>query len=152
MFWGSVAANNQPVSTKYMYAAKRKGTKIIVINPYREPAMDGYWIPSIAESALFGTKLADDFYQVNIGGDIAFMNGVMKVWFEMEAAQPGSAIDHAFVREHTNGLRGAARACARSRTGTTLEQSSGLSRERMREFAELLARAQVRASSSGAWG
>ena len=33
---------------------------------------------------LFGTKLADDFYQVNIGGDIAFMNGVMKHWFEME--------------------------------------------------------------------
>jgi anaerobic selenocysteine-containing dehydrogenase len=33
VFWGSVAANNQPVSTKYMYAAKRKGTKIIVINP-----------------------------------------------------------------------------------------------------------------------
>ncbi|MBR3120279.1 MAG: molybdopterin-dependent oxidoreductase, partial [Oceanobacillus sp.] len=37
IFWGSVAANNQPVSTKYMYAAKRKGTKIIIINPYHEP-------------------------------------------------------------------------------------------------------------------
>ncbi|KAE9714775.1 molybdopterin-dependent oxidoreductase, partial [Escherichia coli] len=36
IFWGSVAANNQPVSTKYMYAAKKKGTKIIVINPYKE--------------------------------------------------------------------------------------------------------------------
>ena len=79
VFWGSVAANNQPVSTKYMYAAKRKGTKIIVINPYYEPSMEQYWIPSIAESALFGTKLADDVYQVNIGGDIAFMNGIMKV-------------------------------------------------------------------------
>ena len=87
VFWGSVAANNQPVSTKYMYAAKRKGTKIIVINPYREPAMDGYWVPSIPESALFGTKIADDFYQVNIGGDIAFMHGVMKHWFEMEQNQ-----------------------------------------------------------------
>ncbi|GAX89515.1 hypothetical protein [Effusibacillus lacus] len=67
-----------------MYADKRKGTKIIVINPYHEPAMEKYWIPSIAESALFGTKIADDFYQVNIGGDIVFMNGVMKHWFEME--------------------------------------------------------------------
>src|SRR5699024_10335640 len=37
LFWGSVAANNQPVSTKYMYAAKRKGTKIIIINPFYEP-------------------------------------------------------------------------------------------------------------------
>lgn len=43
IFWGSVAANNQPVSTKYIYAAKKKGTKIIVINPYKEPAMEKYW-------------------------------------------------------------------------------------------------------------
>src|SRR5690625_850413 len=104
LFWGSVAANNQPVSTKYMYAAKRKGTKIIIINPYYEPAMEKYWIPSNLESALFGTKLADDVYQVNIGGDIAFMHGIMKHWFEMEGAQPGSAINQTFVQEHVNGL------------------------------------------------
>src|SRR5690625_3972311 len=104
LFWGSVAANNQPVSTKYMYAAKRKGTKIIIINPYYEPAMEKYWIPSNVESALFGTKIADDVYQVNIGGDIAFMHGIMKHWFEMEEAQPGSAINQTFVQEHVNGL------------------------------------------------
>lgn len=141
VFWGSVAANNQPVSTKYMYAAKRKGTKIIVINPYYEPSMEQYWIPSIPESALFGTKLADDFYQVNIGGDIAFMNGVMKHWFEMEEQSPGSAIDHAFVEEHANGYE-ALRAHVVQQNWAQLEQSSGLSRERMLEFAYLLARAK----------
>lgn len=140
VFWGSVAANNQPVSTKYMYAAKRKGTKIIVINPYYEPSMEKYWIPSIPESALFGTKLADDVYQVNIGGDIAFMNGVMKVWFEMEEREPGSAINHAFVQAHTNGFE-QLRAHIAQQDWTTLAQSSGLSRERIREFADLLARA-----------
>ncbi len=141
VFWGSVAANNQPVSTKYMYAAKRKGTKIICINPYREPAMEGYWIPSIAESALFGTKIADDFYQVNIGGDIAFMNGVMKVWFEMEEQNPGSAIDHAFVREHTNGFE-ELKAFVTAMDWESIEKSSGLARFRIREFAELLARSR----------
>ncbi|MFC3799599.1 FdhF/YdeP family oxidoreductase [Cohnella sp. GCM10012308] len=138
VFWGSVASNNQPVSTKYMYAAKRKGTKIIVINPYREPAMEGYWVPSIPESALFGTKLADDFYQVNIGGDIAFMNGVMKHWFDMEDDRPGSAIDHAFVKAHANGYE-ALRTHVREQEWGALERSSGLSRERMAEFAQLLA-------------
>ncbi|MDO3678796.1 FdhF/YdeP family oxidoreductase [Paenibacillus ehimensis] len=141
VFWGSVAANNQPVSTKYMYAAKRKGTKIVVINPYYEPSMDQYWIPSIAESALFGTKLANDFYQVNIGGDIAFMNGVMKHWFEMEEADPGSAVDHDFVRTHTNGYE-ELRAHVMRQDWTLLESSSGLSRERMGEFARLLAAAK----------
>jgi molybdopterin-dependent oxidoreductase alpha subunit len=141
VFWGSVAANNQPVSTKYMYAAKRKGTKIIMINPYREPAMENYWIPSIPESALFGTKIVDDVYQVNIGGDIAFMNGVMKHWFEMEEMEPGSAIDTTFVDMHTNGFE-ELKGHVTSQDWALLEKSSGLSKERMLEFAKLLAKSK----------
>jgi molybdopterin-dependent oxidoreductase alpha subunit len=141
VFWGSVAANNQPVSTKYMYAAKRKGTKIICINPYKEPAMEGYWVPSIPESALFGTKIADDIYQVNIGGDIAFMNGVMKHWFEMEERRPGSAVNHEFVRQHANGYE-ELKAHVEKQSWDRLEQSCGVTKERMREFAELLASAK----------
>ncbi|WP_199619348.1 FdhF/YdeP family oxidoreductase [Paenibacillus alkalitolerans] len=140
IFWGSAAANNQPVSTKYMYAAKKAGTKIIMINPYREPSMEKYWIPSIAESALFGTKIVDDVYQVNIGGDIAFMNGVMKIWFEMEEREPGSAIDRTFVEEHTNGIE-KLKSHVMAQDWELLEKSSGLNRERMQEFARLLARA-----------
>ena len=141
VFWGSVPANNQPVSTKYMYAAKKAGTKIILINPYKEPAMEKYWIPSVADSALFGTKIVDDFYQVNIGGDIAFMNGVMKHWFEMEEAQPGSAIDHAFVKQHANGMA-ELKKHVMIQEWEKLEASSGLTRERMKEFAVLLAKAK----------
>lgn len=141
LFWGSVAANNQPVSTKYMYAAKRKGTKIIIINPHYEPAMEKYWIPSIPESALFGTKLADDVYQVNIGGDIAFMHGIMKHWFEMEEKEYGSAVNHEFVKEHVNGYE-ELREKVVAYDWEQLEKSSGLSRERMKELAELLANAK----------
>ncbi|APT51190.1 formate dehydrogenase [Bacillus safensis] len=140
IFWGSVAANNQPVSTKYMYAAKKKGTKIIVINPYKEPAMEKYWVPSIPESALFGTKIADDFYQVNIGGDIAFMNGVIKHWFDMEQHAPHSALDHEFIQNHTTGIQDLKRHVAQLKW-KDLEASSGLSKERMKEFATLLANA-----------
>ncbi|GAB3792622.1 FdhF/YdeP family oxidoreductase [Virgibacillus kimchii] len=139
VFWGSVAANNQPVSTKYMYAAKKKGTKIIIINPYHEPAMDNYWVPSVPESALFGTKIADQFYQVNIGGDIAFMHGIMKHWFEMEETEYGSAIDHDFVRKHVNGLE-ELRVKAMAYDWEQLEKSSGITEAEMRELAELLAK------------
>ncbi len=141
LFWGSVAANNQPVSTKYMYAAKRKGTKIIIINPYHEPAMDEYWVPSIPESALFGTKIADDVYQVNIGGDIAFMHGIMKHWFEMEEVNPGSALDHQFINEHVNGLE-ELREKVMTYDWNVLEKSSGISKERMFELAQLLAKSK----------
>lgn len=141
IFWGSVAANNQPVSTKYMYAAKKAGTKIIMINPYREPSMEKYWIPSIPESALFGTKIVDDVYQVNIGGDIAFMNGIMKHWFDMEEQEPGSAIDHQFVQEHVNGFE-ELKEHIKKQVWEKLEKSSGLTRERMLEFAQLLAKSK----------
>ncbi|WP_100397885.1 FdhF/YdeP family oxidoreductase [Bacillus sp. FJAT-44742] len=138
LFWGSVASNASPVSTKYMLEAKKKGTKIIVVNPYREPSMDEYWVPSVTESALFGTKVADDFYQVNIGGDIAFMHGIMKHWFEMEKAEHGSAVNHEFVNEHVNGyeeLKGK----VEEQSWEEIITSSGVSKERIIELAELLA-------------
>lgn len=141
IFWGSVAANNQPVSTKYMYAAKKAGTKIICINPYKEPSMERYWIPSIAESALFGTKLVDTFVQVNIGGDIAFMNGVMKAWFEMEAAERGAAIDWRFVEAHTEGID-ELRTHVQALPWDVLERSSGVTRPDMEQFARMLAGAK----------
>lgn len=138
LFWGSVASNSSPVSTKYMLAAKKKGTKIIVINPYREPAMDEYWIPSVAESALFGTKIADDFYQVNIGGDIAFMHGIMKHWFDMEEQEESSAIHHEFVNNHVNGYE-ELKQKVQEQSWEDIVSSSGVPRERIEELAQLLA-------------
>jgi molybdopterin-dependent oxidoreductase alpha subunit len=141
LFWGSVASNSSPVSTKYMLEAKKKGTKIIVVNPYREPSMEQYWIPSNPESALFGTKIADDFYQVNIGGDIAFMHGIMKHWFDMEKIQQGSAINHEFVANHVNGYD-ELKAKVQEQTWEHIVESSGVSKERIIELAEILAKAK----------
>ncbi|RXT06442.1 FdhF/YdeP family oxidoreductase [Ammoniphilus sp. CFH 90114] len=138
LFWGSVASNSSPVSTKYMLEAKKKGTKIIVVNPYKEPAMDEYWIPSNVESALFGTKLADDFYQVNIGGDIAFMHGIMKHWFEMEEKKYGSAINHEFVQKHVNGYE-ELKTKVKKQSWNDIVASSGITQERIVKLAELLA-------------
>ncbi|MCJ0930010.1 FdhF/YdeP family oxidoreductase [Virgibacillus halodenitrificans] len=141
LFWGSVASNSSPVSTKYMLAAKKKGTKIIVVNPYKEPAMDKYWVPSNVESALFGTKIADDFYQVNIGGDIAFMHGIMKHWFEMEEREPHAAINHEFVKEHVNGYE-ELKTKVEEQSWEAIVNSSGVERTRIIELAELLAKSK----------
>ncbi|MPZ15899.1 MAG: molybdopterin-dependent oxidoreductase [Chloroflexi bacterium] len=67
VFIGSDVPNNQPVTTKYLYYAKQKGTKVAVINPFREPGLERYWVPSV-----FDTRLADAFFQIHTGGDIAF--------------------------------------------------------------------------------
>jgi molybdopterin-dependent oxidoreductase alpha subunit len=135
VFIGSDTPNNQPVTTKYMYYAKKQGTKIAVINPYREPGLERYWVPSVFESALFGTKLADAFFQIHIGGDIAFLNGVVKTLIERDW------IDAKFIREHVADFDELKEALA-EQSWETLEKSSGASRQEMLRFAEMLAKAQ----------
>jgi molybdopterin-dependent oxidoreductase alpha subunit len=134
VFFGSHVANNQPVATKYMYRAKERGTRIAVVNSFREPAMERYWIPSIADSALFGTKLADDFYQVHQGGDVAFLNGVLKQLIDDDA------VDRDFLSEHTRGFDAVA-AEVSEQSWDDLERYSGVGRDEIAAFARMVAEA-----------
>ena len=78
VLFGSNVANNQPVTTKYLHEAKEHGAQVAVVNPYREPGLTRYWIPSIASSAIVGTTIADHWFDVHTGGDLAFLVGVLK--------------------------------------------------------------------------
>ncbi len=135
VFFGSHVANNQPVATKYMYRAKEKGTQIAVVNSFREPAMERYWIPSILDSALFGTKLADHFVQVHQGGDVAFLNGVLKHLIET------GRTNGAFIETHTVGFEAVAKELD-AEPWEDLERFSGVGRDEIRAFADLVARAR----------
>jgi molybdopterin-dependent oxidoreductase alpha subunit len=135
VFIGSDTPNNQPVTTKYMYYAKKQGTKIAVINPYREPGLERYWVPSVFESALFGTRLADRFFQVHIGGDVAFLNGVLKFLLERDQ------VDANFVRDHTEGIA-EMRAALAQQSLEMLERASGAPAAEMAAFADMLATAK----------
>ena len=135
VFIGSNVPNNQPVTTKYLYYAKQQGTKIAVINPYREPGLERYWVPSVFESALFGTKLADEFFAIHTGGDIAFLNGVLKHLVEINAT------DAHFIQEHTAGFRELKNLLA-NQPWELLEKYSGASRAEMQRFAQMYAQAK----------
>ncbi|MFN3326162.1 MAG: FdhF/YdeP family oxidoreductase [Bryobacteraceae bacterium] len=131
IFFGSNPANDQPVSMKFLHEAKKLGTKIVLVNPYREPGMDRYWIPSVASSALFGTDIADYWFPVAQGGDIAFLYGVLKILFE------NGWEDHDFVHGHATGFEELKAEAARLEWAE-LERQSGLPRASMAEFAELI--------------
>jgi molybdopterin-dependent oxidoreductase alpha subunit len=136
VFFGSNTPNNQPVTTKYIYYAKQQGTRVAVINPYREPGLERYWVPSVAESALFGTKIADEFFQVHTGGDRAFIAGVLRHLIEQ-----GWTNDD-FIRAHTNGFEDLKLEIGRQ-SWELLEASSGTSREEMLRFARMVAEAKT---------
>jgi molybdopterin-dependent oxidoreductase alpha subunit len=132
VFFGSNTPNNQPVTTKYLYEAVRRGARVAVVNPFREPGLERYWIPSVVESALFGTRLADDWFHVHTGGDLAFLIGVFRALVEE------GHVDEAFVRERTAGFD-AARDAALASDWAELVAESGASEAEMRRFARLLA-------------
>ena len=97
VLWGTNVANNQPVFTKYLYLARKRGARVVVVNPYLEPGLERYWVPSNAESALFGTKLCDLHVPVRPEGDVALANAVLQRLIERDA------VDHDWIAEHTEG-------------------------------------------------
>jgi molybdopterin-dependent oxidoreductase alpha subunit len=135
IFVGANVANNQPVTTKYLYYAKKAGTKVFVVNPYLEPGLERYWVPSVTESALFGTRIADDFFQIHAGGDIAFFYGVIRHLIE------NGWIDRDFIAQRTAGWS-EVEAKARSLTWEELERGSGQTRADMLRFAQAFGRAR----------
>src|SRR5512132_1901984 len=143
VFVGANVANNQPVAMKYLYHAKKAGTKIAVVNPYREPGMERYWVPSNVESALFGTTIADHYFLINVGGDIGFLNGALKQMIEQ------GLVDRGFIDNHTEGFDQLAQA-VNGQSWEELEALAGAPRQQMEEFAAMLGKART-AVLVGAW-
>lgn len=131
VFFGSNPANDQPVAMKYLHEAKAHGARVVLVNPYLEPGMERYWVPSTVRSALFGTDIADYWFPVAQGGDVAFLYGVLKVLIEH------GWYDAAFVDAHTEGF-----AALREQTERLefprLEAQAGLPRSSLEAFAELI--------------
>ncbi|WP_436794886.1 molybdopterin-dependent oxidoreductase [Actinospongicola halichondriae] len=95
VLWGSNPANNQPVFMKHLYLARKNGLRVVVVNPYLEPGLDRYWVPSTVESFLFGTQICDLHVPVRPGGDVALANAVLQKLIEW------GAVDEAFIADHT---------------------------------------------------
>lgn len=136
IFFGANPANDQPVTTKYLHEAKQQGTKVVLVNPYFEPGMKRYWVPSTASSAVFGTDIADYWFPVSTGGDIAFIYGVLKIIFA------NNWHDEKFARDYAVGIA-ELRQQAEALDWAVLEEQSGLKRASMQEFAELIHQANT---------
>ncbi len=136
LFFGANPANDQPVTTKYLHEAKKLGTKVVLVNPYLEPGMDRYWVPSNLQSALFGTAITDYWFPVAQGGDIAFLYGTLKIIFERGWQ------DEQFIRDHCGGFDELKRRTTEL-DWRDLERNAGLPRSSMEEMAELIHRART---------
>jgi molybdopterin-dependent oxidoreductase alpha subunit len=102
---GQNPGTNHPRMLTTLLNAKRRGCKIVHINPLPEVGTTRFKHPQ--EFWTWpggGTQLADLFLQVRINGDVALLKGLMKEVLDAEARSPGTAIDQQFINYYTTGF------------------------------------------------
>jgi molybdopterin-dependent oxidoreductase alpha subunit len=134
---GQNPGTNHPRMLTSLMHAKRRGCKIVHINPLPETGLERFKHPQEVWTWLGkGTKLANLFLQVRINGDVALLKGIMKELFDAEQRRPGNVLDHDFINSHTTGFEEFKAALARSHWGDILDQS-GVTKVKIEDAARI---------------
>lgn len=132
MIIGGNPASNHPRLMTSLTHLRRRGGKVVVINPVRELGMVRFRIPSDWRSMLFNANIATHYYQPHIGGDLAMLSGIAKGVVDL------SAHDMPFLQQHCRDADGYL-VWLGQLSWSELEAKSGVSERDMREIAELYA-------------
>jgi molybdopterin-dependent oxidoreductase alpha subunit len=138
---GQNPGTNSPRMMTELHKASRRGAPIIVFNPLKERALERFAAPQDPiEMATFGsTRIASEYCQVKVGGDVAALKGIVKLVLEADdaarlAGQP-SVLDTAFIAEHTDGFEAFA-ADIRQCAWEDILSTSGLPRAQLERVAQ----------------
>ncbi|MGH7899792.1 MAG: FdhF/YdeP family oxidoreductase, partial [Candidatus Binatia bacterium] len=139
---GQNPGTNHPRMFTTLIAAKKRGCRIVTVNPLKERALVRFTHPQDVLGMLTGgTEISDVYLQVRIGGDIALLKGVMKEVLAAEDRAPGTVLDRDFIETHTAGFD-AFRAALEREGFDDLVAESGIARDDMRRAAELYAKSE----------
>ena len=135
--FGHNPGTNHPRMLSTLRELSLRGVPIIAVNPLRERGLERFASPQHPTEMLGGqgTPIAQTYYQVKIGGDVAFLKGMMK-WLVAN-----NALDHAFIAEHTAGIE----ALCQDLDATSWDDivaTSGLPREDIEAAAKVYASAE----------
>jgi len=144
---GHNPGTNHPRMMTPLRDASRRGAPIIVINPFRERALERFEAPQAPVEMLTRsyTPIGTQYHQVKIGGDAAALKGIMKALLALDdaAVQAGQprVLDTAFIETHTHGFEAFA-ADLRAADWAAIAAASGLSREALEGIAVVYAKAE----------
>ena len=140
---GQNPGTNSPRILHPLQKAVERGCRIIAFNPLREKGLLEFANPQRPLQMTVGasTEIADCYYQVRPGGDIAALTGVAKHVLALEDSE-GGILDHAFLAEHTHGMDEWME-WARTTSWEDLERVSGITRQQMEAAGEVYARANA---------
>ena len=137
---GANPSSNHPRFMRTLMDIRRRGGKVIVINPAREPGLEKFYVPSDARSLLFGSQIASTYVQPHINGDLPLCTGIAKALFQMADSQP-AILDRIFIDEHTDHFE-EFQHYVKNASWEELEALSGVPRAQMEELARHYAQAK----------
>ncbi|GAA2009337.1 FdhF/YdeP family oxidoreductase [Microbacterium ulmi] len=139
---GQNPGTNHPRMLSALEKAKERGATIVAVNPLPEAGLMRFENPQTVRGVLLGgTKLADQFVQIRLGGDQALFQAIGKHLIEAEECE-GGILDHAFIEEHTSGFA-AYRDAMAAVPWPELVAATGIPQKTLRRVAE-----RVRTSSA----
>lgn len=132
---GQNPGTNHPRMLTALEKAKRNGAKIVAVNPLPEAGLVNFQNPQTPRGLILGgTKMADDFLQIRLGGDQALFQAIGKHLLETHD-RDGGVLDEEFIAEHTSGFDGY-RASVADLDWTELETATGFTQARLRAVAD----------------
>lgn len=126
---GANPSSNHPRLMKAFMEIRRRGGKVIVINPVKELGLVNFKVPSDVRSLLFGSSIASMYVQPHIGGDLALMTGIAK---EVLAR---NAHDTSFIEAHTENFE-AFQQQAENTSWDDIVQQSGVDKDTIQKIAD----------------
>ena len=129
---GGNPASNHPRFMRSMMELKRRGGKVVVINPMKEIGLVRFKVPSDVRSLLFGTDIADEYLMPRIGSDVAVLVGIAKAVIALDA------VDASFAEQHAEGWD-AWRRMVEEASWEEIEASCGLKRPELERIARVYA-------------
>ncbi|MDZ5621693.1 FdhF/YdeP family oxidoreductase [Nocardioides bizhenqiangii] len=130
---GQNPGTNHPRMLSALEIAKRRGAKIISINPLREAGLVNFRNPQYPRGVVGkGTDLTDLHLQIRLNGDLALFQAIGSLLVEW------GAVDHDFVSAHTEGFD-AWRAHVAGVEWEQVVAATGLTRDQITEAARMIA-------------
>ncbi|PXA86712.1 CbbBc protein [Caulobacter sp. D4A] len=146
--FGHNPGTNHPRMMATLREASRRGATIMAFNPLVERALERFASPQdpVEMATLSSTPIASRYYQVNVGGDAAVLQGLMKavLAFDRAARDAGepAILDDDFIAEHTAGFEALA-AQIDAASWDEIVAVGGLSRAELEEAAAIYARSSA---------
>ncbi|QXE39364.1 FdhF/YdeP family oxidoreductase [Streptomyces sp. GMY02] len=102
---GQNPGSNHPRMLTALEQTKLNGGHIVAVNPLPEAGLIRFKHPQEVRGVIGrGTRIADRFLHIRVGGDLALFQALNLLLLEAEDARPGTVLDHDFIQNHTSGF------------------------------------------------